>query len=134
MSEPIKSLQNPLVKYLLKLRTNHDFRRHEGYVVLEGGKIIEEVCCSVMPRRVLVSDVSIAPKVLQNFPVQLVSKEIIKKIAGSVNPEGIIAEFPIPKGKSQIPATAKKILLLDRISDPEIWALCSEQRWHSVGI
>lgn len=114
--EMITSAQNAMVKYLFKLRTNHDFRQHEGSVVLEGATLIEEVSRIVTPKKLWVSHPEAIPKSLKEFPHQLVTEEIIKKIAGGLHPEGIIAEFPLPK-----PQTFKdpqRMLVLDRVSDP----------------
>lgn len=112
----ITSAQNPLVKTLFKLRTNHDFRREEGAVVLEGATLIEEISRVVAPRKVLVSHPEVIPENLKMFPFQLVTEEIIKKIAGTLHPEGILAELPLPlPQKFNKP---KRILVLDHVSDP----------------
>ncbi len=114
--EMITSLQNPLVKYLFKLRTNHDFRREEGSLVLEGATLIEEVCGTVKPKKILVSHPENLPDSLRSLPHLLVSEEIIKKISGTLHPEGILAEFPLPL-PSKFPKL-QRLLILDRISDP----------------
>lgn len=114
--EMITSLQNPLVKFLFKLRTNHDFRREEGAVVLEGATLIEEVCAKVTPKKILVSHPENLPKSLRSFPYLLVSEEIIKKISGTLHPEGILAEIPLPLPKKL--TKLKRLLILDRVGDP----------------
>ncbi len=114
--EIITSLQNPLIKHLVMLRTNHDFRREEGSVVLEGVKMIDEICRLVPPTRVIVSNPEVVPESLKSVPYQLVSEEVMKKIAGTLHPEGIVVEVALPKpSKFKKP---KKILILDKINDP----------------
>lgn len=114
--EMISSVQNSLVKHLVKLRTNHDFRKETGSVLLEGATLIKEVCRDQEPIRLLVSHPEAIPKELKRFPYQLTTEEVIKKIAGSLHPEGIVAEVKLPP-----PApfqSLKKLLVLDKISDP----------------
>lgn len=114
--EIITSLQNALVKQLFKLRTNHDFRREEGSVVLEGTRMIDEICRHIPPKKVLVSHPEAIPESLKKYPYQLVSEEIIKKISGSMHPEGVIVEVELPLPKKL--TSSKRVLILDKISDP----------------
>lgn len=114
--EIISSPQNSLVKYLVKLRTNHDFRKETGSVVLEGSTLIKEVCRDHKPVRLWASHPELIPQELKHAPYQLATDEVIKKIAGTLHPEGIIAEVKLPP-----PAPLKglkKLLILDKISDP----------------
>lgn len=114
--EIITSLQNPLVKHLIRLRTNHDFRREEGSVVVEGVKMVEEVCRIVTPTKVIVSHPEIVPEGLKSTPWQLVTEEVMQKISGTLHPEGIVVEVPLPKPQKF--KKPKKILILDKINDP----------------
>lgn len=114
--EIITSVQNPLVKQLFKLRTNHDFRREEGSVVLEGTRMITDICRVIPPKKVLVSHPEIIPESLKKYSYQLVSEEIIRKITGSINPEGIVVEVELPRPQNF--KAPKRVLILDKISDP----------------
>lgn len=106
----ISSAQHPIVKRLVKLREDKDFRREEKSVLIMGEKLVREVS----PLKILIVD--------REFPgisageVYIATPEILKKITGLQNPEGIAAEVALPppgdlKGK-------KFVLALDEISDP----------------
>lgn len=114
--EIINSLQNPLVKYLFRLRTNHDFRREEGSLVLEGSRMIDEVCRTCPPKKILVSHPEALPSSLRNHPFQLASETVIRKIAGALNPEGVVVEVALPLSRKL--SSPKRIVILDKISDP----------------
>ena len=114
--EFITSLQNPLVKRLVKLRTNQDFRKEEGTVLVEGVKMVNEICQMSSPITLIVSHPEMIPEALKSFPIQTVSEEVMQKISGTQNPEGILAEvsYPQPKKFKKL----KKLLILDKINDP----------------
>ena len=109
----IKSLQNPLVKHLAKLRKSRKYREEHHSVLLTERKIIQEIAATTRPKTVLAPHEELLIPADQTY---LVSEEILKKITALPAPEGIVAEFPLPK-----PATLKGkrwILALDRLSDP----------------
>lgn len=112
----LTSLQHPIVKHLVKLKINRDYREEHGLALLEGFKMVSEVCQNRTAERVLVRDRSLIPPGIKSKEIVEVSDDILAKIAGTPAPEGIVAEVPIPpysslKGK-------KRVLALDGISDP----------------
>lgn len=116
MIKKITSLQHPIVKHLVKLRKNSDYRFEHKTVVVEGIKLIQEVCAQYAPKLIITKDENIVPKGIDNKAILLVNEEIIDKITGMANSEGLLAEFPLPvpgelKGK-------KYLIALDGVSDP----------------
>ncbi len=112
----IRSLQHPLVKHLVKLRHNRDYREEHQTLVLEGVKMVTEVCCSAAPKVLLVLDETLVPPGVKPRELIVVSEEILSKISGTPSPEGVIAEVAMPA-----PASLKgkeRLLALDGVNDP----------------
>ncbi len=110
----ISSSNNPLVKYLVRLRQRPDFRKRNHSVVISGKKLVQELSEITPPKRIF----TIKPPLELPFKteVYLVEVNVLKKITGLATPEEIVAEFPLPP-----PSSLEKkatILALDRIADP----------------
>ena len=110
----ITSLQHPLVKRLVKLRQNRGYRYSEQSVVIEGIKMVREIGSQTTPHVIMTQDPSLIPELTEN--VILVTEQILKKISGTQNPEGIVAEVPMPSSANM--QGLDYILALDGISDP----------------
>lgn len=109
----IASVQNPLVKYLVKLRENREYREEIGSVVISGAKLVREVAAIAAPKKIFVEESKEA--FLEGEIIQ-VSHAVLKKITGLPSPEPIAAEFDLPS-----PSTLKQkkpLLVLDAIRDP----------------
>jgi TrmH family RNA methyltransferase len=116
MMKQITSLQHPLVKHLAKLRHNTDYRYDHHRVVIEGDKVVAEVCRDIPPITLFVVDPEAIPKGVSCPDTYVVTEEIIHKIAGAQTPEGIIAEIPMPP---QNPLKkCRSLVILDGVSDP----------------
>ncbi len=113
MNQTITSLQHPLVKHFLKLRTDSLYRKENQTLVLEGSKPIKELSHLV---KVLYTP-RFAP-FAHTLDCQKweVTEAIIKKISGLESPEGIIAEVSLPPFVSL--NSSRRVLALDGISDP----------------
>lgn len=114
--QEITSLQNPLVKHLVRLRKEKKYRNECGTVVVEGKKLINELLTYRKAKTIVFSDSSLSLNGERCGNCILARPEIINKITGSETPEGIVAEFPLPA-----PGTFVKIsylLALDGVSDP----------------
>lgn len=109
----ISSLQHPLVKHLVKLRTSSSYRDETKTCLLEGSKIIQEV---TNVNKILYT--SAYSDFVSKFKCEkwLVTEAILHKISGVIAPEGIIAEVSMPKF-SEI-ENVNSVLALDGISDP----------------
>jgi len=106
MSDKISSLSHTLVKHLLKLRKDADYRQATQSCLVMGKKAISEAMRYAKPKHILSSD----PSHIQ------VSEEVFKKITGLTSPEPMLAEFPLPQPQSlqDVPS----LLVLDRVTDP----------------
>ena len=109
----IESLQNPLVKHLVKLREEKKYREQQGSVLITGHKLVNEVAAQLKPKKWFLT---------QECPshatgeVHLVTPAVMKKITGLPTPEPIAAEFPLPEPQSLI--GKGPLLTLDAIRDP----------------
>lgn len=116
MLKQITSVQNPLIKHLVKLRKNTDYRHEHKSLVIEGIKLVQEICARLPPKTLLVSDESLIPEGIRADNIFVVSEDVMQKTSGMESPEGILAEVPMPKPD---PLQNKRyIIALDRISDP----------------
>jgi len=105
----IISLQNPITKHLVKLRVDARYRKEQNSVLVSGVKLVKELQSFAKPKRIF--SIKTYPS-----PHTLVSESVMKKITGLTSPEGIAAEFPLPK--PSIMEDKAPLLVLDRINDP----------------
>lgn len=113
--DKITSPTNPLVKHLTKLRKNKAYRKECRTALIEGKAVVTELCAEQEPLVILTTD----PAYAHMLPAQkcyLTSPEILKKVCGSVNPEGLIAE--IPQSIQPFPKKLQRLLILDGVADP----------------
>lgn len=116
MVRRIASVQHELVKHLVKLRQNHDYRIDHQSLVIDGVKLVTEIGRSLRPKVLVAWDETLLPKGMDAEDIIVVSENVMKKISGMSTPEGLLAEIPMPqsasfKGKHYIVA-------LDRVGDP----------------
>lgn len=113
-SRDVTSLQHPLVKHFVKVRTDKAYRDQCQTVILEGLKVIQELSSEVLKVFYTSEYASFIPSCAgEKF---LVTEAILNKISGMRSPEGIVAEVQMPTF-SQLDV-AKKVLALDGMSDP----------------
>lgn len=105
----IDSLQNPLVKHMVKLREERAYRYEQRRVFVEGRNLIKEL---KKPLRLFVLDEEPIPC----DEVYRVSPAVMKKMSGVVNPEGLIAEMAMPQ--NCLLTDKRHLLVLDGVSDP----------------
>jgi RNA methyltransferase, TrmH family len=108
MNQQIQSLQHPLVKHLVKLRKERAYRYENRSLIVEGIKPVLELAKTMQPK------VLLSTKPHSN--ALIVSEEIMQKVSGMENPEGLLGEFPMP-GFSSL-QKLKYIVALDGINDP----------------
>lgn len=116
MVKRIASVQHELVKHLVKLRKNHDYRVDHQTLIVDGIKPVNEICGKMKAKTLVAWDETLIPSGAKADEVVLVNENVMKKISGMQNPEGLIAEIPMPK-----PASFKgklHIIVLDGVSDP----------------
>ena len=83
----IISLQNPIIKHLVKLRIDPHYRKEQGSVLVTGYKLVKELSAISPPKRIFSETGYFLPHIL-------VSYTAMKKITGLASPEGSAAEFP----------------------------------------
>lgn len=116
MMQEITSLQNPIVKHLTKLRKDRKYRRESGTVVIEGIKLVSEVCQEVEALKIVTTDEKFIPHGLRAKEIYHVNASILEKISGVQTPEGILAEVPIPS--ESLLDESRFIVAFDGVSDP----------------
>lgn len=114
MMHILTSLQHPLVKHLVKLRADSNYRYEHQALVVEGVKPIQEISSHIQKLLYIPSYASLA----SSFSCEKweVTDAIVNKISGMVSPEGVIAEVRMPSFVSL--DKARLVLALDGISDP----------------
>lgn len=115
MIKQIASSQHPVVKHLVKLRQNRDYRYEHQTLVVEGIKPVEELG-GIPLKKIVVCDETALPKNAQADEILFVTEAIMKKISGMQTSEGIIAEVAMPKPSSL--KGVSHLLALDGVSDP----------------
>lgn len=108
----IKSLQHPLVKHFVKLRTNRKYRYEKNLLFVEGKKLLSELALPLKTLILRVGETTILPA----DNILTVSENVFAKISGVNSPEGIAAEITMPPFSDL--STKKLILALDGVNDP----------------
>lgn len=109
----ITSLQHPLVKHLVKLRQDKEYRQEENAALISGTKLVNEIA-KHSTIKILIAT--------QGYPgieaeeTVIAPLEVLKKITGLQNPEGIAAVVNLPKSPDL--KNYDKLLVLDQLSDP----------------
>jgi len=108
----ITSLQHPLVKHLVKLRTSRKYRYEKNTVFVEGKKFLTELTC---PLKTLIIR-SGEDSSLKANETYTVPSHVFEKISGLKSPEGVAAEIQMPPFADL--SNKKRVLALDNINDP----------------
>jgi len=123
--EPLRSLQNPYIKYVMKLKKKR-FRDREKRFMVEGVRFVEEALSSGWPVQnivyspeLLVSARGIsliaeaAERKIGNVPVE---KTVFKVLAETQTPQGIMALCAVKERPAE--GFCSNVLVIDGISDP----------------
>ncbi|WP_068468612.1 TrmH family RNA methyltransferase [Candidatus Protochlamydia phocaeensis] len=110
----ITSLQHPLVKHLVKLRTDSHYRHEQQALILEGIKPIQEVTARL--KKIIYTQAQAHLIECQAPEEWIVTDAIMQKISGMTSPEGVLAEVQMPSFASL--KKANLIMALDGINDP----------------
>ncbi len=114
----ITSAQHLLVKHLVKVREERSYRHQNKSVVVVGNKLVEEMCerFPASAIKCLLVIEGYAPPNIACEEIIEVPEAIMKKIAGVVAPEPLLAEVAMP---APADLSGKKfILVMDGIADP----------------
>lgn len=112
--QKLTSFQNPLVKHLVKIRTDANYRYEHQSIVLEGIKPIREMKEKLIRICFTQEYASHVDSLIGEK--YLVAEAMLHKISGMNSPEGIVAEARMPPFVSL--SNAHQVLALDGISDP----------------
>jgi RNA methyltransferase, TrmH family len=110
----ITSLHHPLVKHMVKLRTDSTYRKEQKLLVFEGVKPIAELS-PFFTQLFYTPSYAAQASSLPGKKWQI-TDAILKKIAGTSSPEGMIAEIPMPP--YVLLDKQRLVLALDGIGDP----------------
>lgn len=116
MNKEITSTQNSIVKHLVRLRQNRDYREEHQSVLVEGIKMIGEICKHHQAKKILAYDEHLVPRGIKSDEVYIVNEAVMKKLTGTQSPEGLVAEVAMPKQASL--AKMQYVIACDGISDP----------------
>jgi RNA methyltransferase, TrmH family len=110
----ITSPSHPIVKHLMNLRKEKNYREEQNSCLLVGNKISIEM---MQKKPSLIKSVITSDNSKEfSFPTLYITDEIMKKITGVVSPEERAVEIFLPE-KKEI-KNEKFVLVLDKIQDP----------------
>ena len=94
----ITSLQNPRVKYVVKLRDDKRQRREDGLMLVEGYDEIQLALSAGHPPQTLFSAPELASRQIQSGSTEhiTVNRAVFEKMSYRENPDGWLGVFPIP--------------------------------------
>jgi len=116
MLKHISSVQHPLVKHLVKLRQNRDYRYDHHSLLVEGITMVTEMRNENGYKVIVTLDEHLLPLGIKADEIITVSEGVMKKISGVESPEGIVAEIAMPEPAS---LQGKRFLIaIDGVSDP----------------
>lgn len=125
----LTSLQNPTVKQLRKLQQPKE-RKKQAVLLLEGTHLIEAACEVSYPLQVLCYTESWQQRypdiyrmaIAQADRIELVSLDVLKSIASTITPDGVIATAPkrnVWESLSSAPSdNASLSVMLETLQDP----------------
>lgn len=112
----LTSTQHPLVKHLVKLRQNRDYRYEHQSLVIEGIKPVEELVRHNRLKTIIVYNEASIPLGSESDEIVIVNDAVMRKISGMENPEGLIVEIAMPQPSSL--KNARHVIAFDGVSDP----------------
>ncbi|HSX12184.1 MAG TPA: RNA methyltransferase [Rhabdochlamydiaceae bacterium] len=116
LPKEITSLQHPIVKHLVKLKSDKEHRKLSGTALVMGKKIVHELASKVNLKTLLIEKNYRLDPNIKAEEMYLVTTEILAKITGLPSPEPVVAEVPLP---APADLSRKKFILgLDSIGDP----------------
>ena len=95
----ITSLQNPKIKYIVKLREDKRQRLRDGFMLVEGcDELTLALSSGLKPETLLTApELASRPIDISNVEITTVTRAVFEKISYRDNPDGWLGIFPIPK-------------------------------------
>ena len=121
----LTSIKNPLIKQVRKLHSTRE-RQKQNLLPIEGTNLIEAACQADYRLDVVFYTPQWADKhqllcreiIKKGFQIQLVSAEVLKAIATTVNPDGVVAIAPRQAVTKPDLTRTKLGIALERLQDP----------------
>lgn len=112
----ITSGNHPLIKHIVKLRQNRDYRYDQQRLVVEGIKPIEELSRKTRFNAILTYNEAMIPLGAEADEIILVNDVAMMKASGMESPEGLLAELPMPE--PSLLKGCRRLLVFDGVNDP----------------
>jgi RNA methyltransferase, TrmH family len=120
----LTSVQNPLIKQIRKLHSSKE-RQKQQLFLLEGTHLLEEACAVSYPLEAVCStpEWQVAHSVLWEKAcglcnrAEIVSEDVLKAIATTVQPDGVVATAKRGDCAQEVPSTGI-VLALETVQDP----------------
>jgi TrmH family RNA methyltransferase len=95
----ITSLQNPKIKYIVKLREDKRQRQRDGVMLVEGyDELTLALSSGLKPQSLLTAPELVSRSIeISSAEITTVSRAVFEKISYRDNPDGWLGIFPIPK-------------------------------------
>ncbi len=116
LPKQLLSLQHPIIKHLIKLREDKEYRNTSSTLLLIGKKMVMDISTHTPILNLFVTKNHLNIPIVSN-KIYLVSEMVMQKISKMPSPEGIAAEIAIPTN-GQDCFSKNWILIFNGISDP----------------
>ena len=119
MEKIITSTSNSYIKHLKKLQTSSKYRAEHGTFVLEGQRPVQDALSyGIVPESILISE-SYKGKI-QADNIYRIPDRVAEFVSDTKTPQGIMAEFKMPKPSAEgiDPEKSPLLFFSDGISDP----------------
>ncbi len=116
ITRDVSSLQHPIVKHLVKLRSDRGYRSMTHTALISGIKLISELSALHVFKTVLIAQGYFPPTTLNAEKTLVVTEEIMKKVTALQAPEPLAAEILMPDLFEF--SRCRSLLILDQITDP----------------
>lgn len=119
----LTSSQNPLIKDFRKLHKSRE-RRQRGLYLLEGTNLIEAAIANGFSFQTVLFTETWAAKYsklrekLRGDRLEIVTPELLQKVATTVNPDGVVASLRGDLLQRQLPQTLRLGVAIERLQDP----------------
>lgn len=119
----LTSLQNPLIKDFRRLHKSRE-RRQRGLYLLEGTNLIEAAIAQGFSFQTVLFTEAWADRYpelrekLRGDRLEVVTPELLQKVATTVNPDGVVASLDHSWLDRQLPKTLQLGVAIERLQDP----------------
>lgn len=116
----ITSLRSPQIGRVRELLETHSPKRREelGEYIIEGHRAVETALASGENAVLEIFTTSDLSERYKDRDATLVSDEVMKKMSGTVSPQGVLAVMALAKRKPSDLSDKKRIIFLNAINDP----------------